>query len=387
MRNLLLLLVYIPFIGISQTTDYELEFNSATLDYVEMLNTSAVIANKTSFSISGWVNPQSNTNHGGIMGFRNNIDADFYLLQLQNTNNIEARFRNSLGVDYDIVAFNALDFNQWQHLAFTYNGSYIRLYKDGIFLDSTAANGTIAGGDGTRNQHRVSAWRRCDHRVDLRMAWRRPVRDPGHIPERLSRGARICAIYGRGIPIDQPSGRRVVPLVRPSASFWREVQLSERIPVEGALRRRIPRRAILHNMHRDPGSFLGFGIVAGVILVAALAPLLPLHDPTHLDLQNRLLSPSFEFPLGTDHLGRDELSRLIFGARTTLLMSAASLAIIMTLASTVGSLSGYYGGWLDTVLMMVVDLMLAFPSLILGVAVAGILGPSLINVMIAVSVV
>jgi len=143
MRNLLLLLVYIPFIGISQTTDYELEFNSATLDYVEMLNTSAVIANKTSFSISGWVNPQSNTNHGGIMGFRNNIDADFYLLQLQNTNNIEARFRNSLGVDYDIVAFNALDFNQWQHLAFTYNGSYIRLYKDGIFLDSTAANGTI----------------------------------------------------------------------------------------------------------------------------------------------------------------------------------------------------------------------------------------------------
>lgn len=157
--------------------------------------------------------------------------------------------------------------------------------------------------------------------------------------------------------------------------------------MEGALRRRIPRRAILHNMRRDPGSFLGFGIVAGVILVAALAPLLPLHDPTHLDLQNRLLSPSFEFPLGTDHLGRDELSRLIFGARTTLLMSAASLAIIMTLASTVGSLSGYYGGWLDTVLMMVVDLMLAFPSLILGVAVAGILGPSLINVMIAVSVV
>ena len=140
-------------------------------------------------------------------------------------------------------------------------------------------------------------------------------------------------------------------------------------------------------MRRDPGSFLGFVIVAGVILVAALAPLLPLHDPAQLDLQNRLLSPSFEFPLGTDHLGRDELSRLIFGARTTLLMSAASLVIIMTLASIVGSLSGYYGGWLDTGLMMVVDLLLSFPSLILGVAVAGILGPSLINVMIAVSVV
>jgi len=132
---------------------------------------------------------------------------------------------------------------------------------------------------------------------------------------------------------------------------------------------------------------LGLAIVAGVISVAALAPLLPLQDPTELDLQNRLLSPSIEFPLGTDHLGRDELSRLVFGARTTLLMSGASLAIIMVMASIVGSLSGYYGGWLDSGLMMLVDLLLSFPSLILGVAVAGILGPSLINVMIAVSVV
>ena len=157
--------------------------------------------------------------------------------------------------------------------------------------------------------------------------------------------------------------------------------------MEGTLQRPLLRLPTLRGLRRDPGSFLGFAIVAGVILVAALAPLLPLHDPTELNLQNRLLSPSTEFPLGTDHLGRDELSRLVFGARTTLLMSSASLAIIMTLASVVGALSGYYGGWLDTGLMMVVDLLLSFPSLILGVAVAGILGPSLINVMIAVSVV
>ena len=123
--------------------NHELEFNSSTLDYVEIGNASSVIANKTAFSISGWVNPQSNTNHGGFMGFRNNTDADFYLLQLQNTNNIEARFRNSSGLNYDIVAINALDFNQWQHLAFTYDGSYIRLYKNGILIGITAANGTI----------------------------------------------------------------------------------------------------------------------------------------------------------------------------------------------------------------------------------------------------
>ena len=71
-------------------------------------------------------------------------------------------------------------------------------------------------------------------------------------------------------------------------------------------------------MLRDPGSFLGFAIVAVVILAAMLAPLLPLNDPTELDLQRKLHSPSTEHLLGTDHLGRDELSRLVFGARTTL---------------------------------------------------------------------
>ena len=157
--------------------------------------------------------------------------------------------------------------------------------------------------------------------------------------------------------------------------------------VEGISRRTLRRPGFIRHLHRDPGAVLGLVIVAGTVLLAVLAPLLPLQDPTNLDLQNRLLPPSAGSPLGTDHLGRDELSRIIFGARTTLLMSSASLAIIMTIASLVGSLSGYYGGWLDTALMMVVDLLLAFPSLILGIAVAGVLGPSLINVMIAVSVV
>jgi len=138
----LILLLCIPFIGIAQT-DYELEFNSATQDYVEMTNASSLIANSTTFSMSAWVYPQANTTHSGIMGFRNNVDADFYLLQLQNTNNIEARFRNSSGINYDIVASNILDFGQWQHLAFIYDGSNIHLYKDGILISSTPANGVI----------------------------------------------------------------------------------------------------------------------------------------------------------------------------------------------------------------------------------------------------
>ena len=81
MRKTILLLC-IPFIGLAQT-DYELEFNSATQDYVEMTNASSLIANSTTFSMSAWVYPQANpAAHSGIMGFRNNLDADFYLLQL-----------------------------------------------------------------------------------------------------------------------------------------------------------------------------------------------------------------------------------------------------------------------------------------------------------------
>ena len=91
-------------------------------------------------------------------------------------------------------------------------------------------------------------------------------------------------------------------------------------------------------MRQDPGAILGFIIVAAAILTAFLAPWLPLNDPTDLNLDNRLLPPSAEFLLGTDHLGRDELSRIIFGARFTLLMAGSTVAIIMLIALVVGSL-------------------------------------------------
>ncbi|SVC06997.1 uncharacterized protein METZ01_LOCUS259851, partial [marine metagenome] len=139
----LFLLFFLPITLLGQTLDYELVFNSTSLSYVDIPNVSGLVANKTTFSISGLVYPQTDNSHSGLFGFRNNTDADFYLLQLTNTNNVEARFRNSAGLNFDIVAMNLLDFGQWQHLAFTYDGSYIRLYKDGNLVDSTAANGTI----------------------------------------------------------------------------------------------------------------------------------------------------------------------------------------------------------------------------------------------------
>jgi peptide/nickel transport system permease protein len=132
---------------------------------------------------------------------------------------------------------------------------------------------------------------------------------------------------------------------------------------------------------------LGWAIVITAAVGALAAPLLAPHDPTAISLEKRLLAADRDFPLGTDHLGRDELSRLLYGARTTLGTASLVLAAVMAIAITVGTLSGYCGGWLDTLLMGLVDLLLAFPPLILAVAIAGFLGPSLMSVIIAVGAV
>ena len=136
-------------------------------------------------------------------------------------------------------------------------------------------------------------------------------------------------------------------------------------------------------MLREPGTALGLFLVLTLLSAGVLAPWLPLDDPTQINLPERLLPPSAERLLGTDHLGRDTFSRIVHGARMTLLAAAVTLALSMTIALTVGILSGYHGGWMDTALMGVVDLLLAFPMLILALAVAGALGPGLFNVLLA----
>jgi ABC-type dipeptide/oligopeptide/nickel transport system permease subunit len=151
------------------------------------------------------------------------------------------------------------------------------------------------------------------------------------------------------------------------------------------LRPSLPRR--LRIFLRDPAAALGLAIVTTATIAALAAPVLAPHDPTAINLEHRILSPSSAFPLGSDHLGRDELSRMLYGARTTLGTASVVLAVVMIIAVTVGAFSGYYGGWVDTFFMGLVDLLLAFPGLILAVAIAGTLGPSLINVLIAMAAV
>ena len=162
----------------------------------------------------------------------------------------------------------------------------------------------------------------------------------------------------------------------------RREKVRERLPlsfVNAGSRRRWQWTGLL----REPGTALGLFLVTFLLLAGLAAPWLPLDDPARISLPDRLLPPSLENPLGTDHLGRDTFSRIVHGSRVTLLAAAATLVLSMTIALSVGMVSGYHGGWTDTALMGVVDLLLAFPSLILALAVAGALGPGLFNVLLA----
>jgi peptide/nickel transport system permease protein len=128
--------------------------------------------------------------------------------------------------------------------------------------------------------------------------------------------------------------------------------------------------------------------VAGLILVlvlfavALLAPWLAPYDPNFIDLKQMLMAPSPAHPLGTDPLGRDVLSRIIFGARISLLVGFVAVGIATLIGVVIGALSGYYGGVRDAFLMRLVDLMLCFPTLFLILAVISVLGPNIWNIMV-----
>lgn len=127
-------------------------------------------------------------------------------------------------------------------------------------------------------------------------------------------------------------------------------------------------------------------------LVAIFAPVLAPHDPTAQDLKRRLASPvgmgekgSWEFPLGNDNLGRDILSRLLVGSRVSLLVGVATILISSVVGSLLGAISGFYRGFLDNFLMRIVDVWMAFPSLLLAIAFGAALGAGLANLIIALS--
>jgi peptide/nickel transport system permease protein len=126
----------------------------------------------------------------------------------------------------------------------------------------------------------------------------------------------------------------------------------------------------------------GLGLLTLFVLAALFAPAITPYDPAAADPALRLAAPGAGHPLGTDNLGRDVLSRLLFGSRWSLGTAALATTLVMTIGVAVGSIAGYYGGLLDDLVVLVVDVLLALPSLILALAVAGTLGPGIVNVMV-----
>jgi peptide/nickel transport system permease protein len=136
---------------------------------------------------------------------------------------------------------------------------------------------------------------------------------------------------------------------------------------------------------RNGLAMFGLAVVAALLLAAAAAPLLATHDPTAQDLGARLQPASAAHWLGTDELGRDIYSRLLFGARTTLAIVALAVVLVAPIGLLVGCVAGSAGGWIDTVLMRLTDVFLAFPRLILALAFVAAIGPGIVNAIVAIA--
>ena len=132
---------------------------------------------------------------------------------------------------------------------------------------------------------------------------------------------------------------------------------------------------------------LFFILALAVVGVAVFAPWIAPKDPLEAVMMDSLKAPCAEYPLGADKLGRDILSRVIFGTRTSLVSTLILVATIFVVGTILGIVAGYFGGWIDQVIMRIADMMISFPGMILAIAIAGMLGPSLQNGVIAITAV
>lgn len=137
---------------------------------------------------------------------------------------------------------------------------------------------------------------------------------------------------------------------------------------------------------RSPRTIFGVAMLALIILSAVFAPLLSTHEPNAQNLRNRLQPPSSEHWLGTDHFGRDTYSRIMYGGRLSISVGFLSVGIALAVGGVMGLLAGFYGGWVDRVMMAISDVLLALPGFLLALAIVAALGSSIVNVMIAVGV-
>jgi len=144
---------------------------------------------------------------------------------------------------------------------------------------------------------------------------------------------------------------------------------------------RLPKR------FRNISLILGAIIVLAIVVCAVFAPYLSTHGIEQMDMRNRFSGPTLAHWLGTDNFGRDLWSRLIYGARVSLLIACISVFASAIIGTAVGLVAGYFGGWTDLVLMRITDIFLGFPAIVLALAIVAVLGPGIVNVAIAIIVV
>jgi peptide/nickel transport system permease protein len=148
-----------------------------------------------------------------------------------------------------------------------------------------------------------------------------------------------------------------------------------------------------YRLRRNPGAIAGFALVGTFLLLAIFAPVIAPHDPNEQDLLTIALhggccpGPSKSHPMGLDYLGRDELSRIIYGARFSLLIGLVAVTVGLSFGLLFGAIAGYSGGWIDSTIMRVMDIMLAIPGLLFAIGIVAMLQPGLFQIMIAVGVV
>ncbi|KJF74594.1 ABC transporter permease [Agrobacterium arsenijevicii] len=145
-------------------------------------------------------------------------------------------------------------------------------------------------------------------------------------------------------------------------------------------------RELLVFLRRNTLAVVGLAILAALVAIITLGPVFSPYTPTKLDILHKLEGPSFTHWLGTDAFGRDVLTRIMYGGRATLTIGVGVVAIAFVIGVFFGMLAGFTGGWLDSVIMRIVDAILAFPALVLAIALAAAFGPSLQNAMLAVAI-
>jgi peptide/nickel transport system permease protein len=163
------------------------------------------------------------------------------------------------------------------------------------------------------------------------------------------------------------------------------------IPESASPRARVPvwtfgAGAVVRSIVHEPAALIGLAMVATYAFVALTVDLLPLRDPLQVSSQ-RLMAPSLAYPLGTDALGRDLLSRILFGARLSMEVTLFSVAAATVVGGGLGLLAGYAGGFIDQAIGRVMDVFFAFPAILLALAIVAALGPDPANVVIAIAVV